>query len=1050
MAYDIGPKVGIEGWAEFKSAVDKINENVKTLGTEMKAVTSAYDKNDQSAEKLTAQNEVLNKQIDAQKEKLAKLKEGLAAATDEFGEGDTRTLKWQASVNNATAALNKMERQLAGNTQALENMDSSLGKSQLEDSIKGIDQTLKTLGTEMAAVTSEYDSNTKSSKALKAQSEVLNKQITAQREKLDKLKEGLAAASKEFGETDARTLEWQASVNTATAELNGMEHQLKGLGKEAEGTGGKLSAMTVAMGTLISAGVEAAVSAVGELVSSLLNLDSATEEYRAAQGKLQTAYEAAGYSSDSAQTAYREFYKILGDTDTAVEASQLLAKLADNEQDLTKWTQIAAGVSGTFGDSLPIEGLIESANETAKVGQITGSLADALNWAGISEDEFNAKLAECTDESARNRLIMSTLSGTYDEASAAFYRNNEAIVAARDAQASLDESLGRVGEAVANIKTSVQADFMPSITQMLDGIAALASGDESGVDQLTQGITEFADTLAEKAPQAAEAAGQLMGALLEAISASLPSLLEAGGTVLGEIVSGILAGLPDMGAAGLELVTTLVQGISDSLPELIPAGMDAVLQLVETLTNPDSLGKFIDAALSLITSLAEGLIKALPTLAARTPEIIANIVTTLANNLPKIGKAAVDIIVTLAAGLIGAIPDLLKAVPRLITSIVGGFSKAGEDFRGIGKDIVTGVWTGIQNMGRWIRDKVTGFFSGITSAVKGVLGIHSPSRVYRGIGGNMGESVGLGWEDQYPKVKGQIVQNVDRIASDTLKAAVGTLETGRKMARSLDEGWDTQYVNVKGKITRSVDRIASDTLKAAVGTLETGRKMARSLDEGWDTQYANVKGKITQSVDRIASDTLKVAVGTLETGRRMARGLGEGWSGQYRKAKGQITGDMDRLTAQTAKEALEAQSNSEDAVSALVTGVAEQMEQLTAQAPDWGREFVDGLRQGIQAGGPPLLQDMGKLREDLRWAFSGEMAAAQRRLDRSMAQLPKEGSETAVHRRDWSKEENPLDYDALAQAVKRGLDGSVVSMSGRRVGQLITSYQQGERRAKGS
>lgn len=135
---------------------------------------------------------------------------------------------------------------------------------------------------------------------------------------------------------------------------------------------------------------------------------------------------------------------------------------------------------------------------------------------------------------------------------------------------------------------------------------------------------------------------------------------------------------------------------------------------------------------------------------------------------------------------------------------------------------------------------------------------------------------------------------------------------------------------------------------------------------------------------------------------------------------------------------------------ALGNGIAAQMEQLTAQAPDWGREFVDGLRQGIQAGGPPLLQDMGRLREDLRWAFSGEMAAAQRRLDRSMAQLPKEGSETAVHRRDWSKEENPLDYDALAQAVKRGLDGSVVSMSGRRVGQLITSYQQGERRAKGS
>jgi len=833
VAYDIGPKIGIEGESEFRAAITNINQNIKTLGTEMKAVTSAYDRNDQSAEKLTAQNEVLNKQIDAQKEKLAKLNEGLTEATKAFGENDNRTLKWKASVNTATADLNKMERQLSQNNEALEHIDDGLDEAG-----------------------------------------------------------------------------------------DGMED----LGSQAENTGGKLSAMTVAMGTLISAGVEAAVSAVGELVSSLLNLDSATEEYRAAQGKLQTAYEAAGYSSDSAQTAYREFYKILGDTDTAVEASQLLAKLADNEQDLTKWTQIAAGVSGTFGDSLPIEGLIESANETAKVGQITGSLADALNWAGISEDEFNAKLAECTDESDRNRLIMSTLSGTYDEASAAFYRNNEAIVAARDAQASLDESLGRVGEAVANIKTSVQADFMPSITQMLDGIAALASGDESGVDQLTQGITEFADTLAEKAPQAAEAAGQLMGALLEAISASLPSLLEAGGTVLGEIVSGILAGLPDMGGAGLELVTTLTQGIGSALPELIPAGVDAVLQLVETLTNPDSLGELIDAAPSLITALAEGLIKALPKLAQRTPEIIGNIVATLAANLPKIGAAAVEIILTLAAGLVGAIPELVAAVPKLIVSIVGGFSKAGEDFRGIGKNIVTGVWTGIQNMGRWIRDKVTGFFSGITSAVKGVLGIRSPSRVYRGIGGNMGKSVGIGWDGQYDTVKRHIVKDIDR----TTQAAEAAAEMDDITPPELD-------------------------ISPLMNTTE-----------------------------------------------------------------------------------------------ALGNGIAAQMEQLTAQAPDWGREFVDGLRQGIQAGGPPLLQDMGRLREDLRWAFSGEMAAAQRRLDRSMAQLPKEGSETAVHRRDWSKEENPLDYDALAQAVKRGLDGSVVSMSGRRVGQLITSYQQGERRAKGS
>ena len=87
-------------------------------------------------------------------------------------------------------------------------------------------------------------------------------------------------------------------------------------------------------------------------------MDEATEEYRRAQGRLETAFEAAGYSSETAQQAYTEFYKILGDTDTATEASQLLAQLAESEEDVAHWTENAAGVSGTFGDSLPIESLI--------------------------------------------------------------------------------------------------------------------------------------------------------------------------------------------------------------------------------------------------------------------------------------------------------------------------------------------------------------------------------------------------------------------------------------------------------------------------------------------------------------------------------------------------------------------------------------------------------------------------------------------------------------------------------------------------------------------
>lgn len=198
--------------------------------------------------------------------------------------------------------------------------------------------------------------------------------------------------------------------------------------------------------------VVAAGAAVSGLAAAFVALDGATEEYRVAQGKLNAGFQAAGFEAETARKSYRNFYAILGDTDTATEASQLLANMAKNEEEVTKWARIAAGVHGTFGDSLPIEGLVESANETARTGKVTGVFADALNWVGIMEDDFNAKLEQTTDVSKRNRLIMDTLSASYDTAATSFYKNNQQVIDARRNQATLDETLAKVGDTSANVK----------------------------------------------------------------------------------------------------------------------------------------------------------------------------------------------------------------------------------------------------------------------------------------------------------------------------------------------------------------------------------------------------------------------------------------------------------------------------------------------------------------------------------------------------------------------------------------------------------------------
>lgn len=219
-------------------------------------------------------------------------------------------------------------------------------------------------------------------------------------------------------------------------------------------------------------GIGTAAVAVG---GAWLATIESTREYRTEMGKLDTAFVTNGHSSEAAKKTYSDLNSVLGDSGQAVEAANHLAVLTDNEQDLGTWTDICTGVYATFGDSLPIEGLTEAANETAKVGEVTGPLADALNWAGISEDEFNEKLGKCSNEQERQKLIMDTLNGTYSKASDQYKKTNKDVIAAEKAQEKLTNAfaeVGRVGEPILTaIKTKV-ADMVTAAIPYLENFIA--------------------------------------------------------------------------------------------------------------------------------------------------------------------------------------------------------------------------------------------------------------------------------------------------------------------------------------------------------------------------------------------------------------------------------------------------------------------------------------------------------------------------------------------------------------------------------------------------
>ena len=650
MPYDIGPKIGIDGEAQFRKEIQQITENIKTLGSEFKVVASAADAEGESIESLSKQNEILSKTAAELEKRLSAQRQMLDQATDKFGEADTRTQKWQRTVNATETELNKLRGQISKNTSAMDKLENA---------------------------TSEAD--------------------------------------------DA----------------------MDDLGESAESTGGKLSAMTVAMGNLISSGIQAAISAVGNLVSSLWNLDESTEEFRQAQGRLNTAFESAGFSAETAREAYDGFFSILGETDRATEASQLLAQLAESEEDVATWTEIAAGVNGTFGDSLPIEGLIEAANETAKVGEVTGTLADALNWVGINEEQFNAQLAECSSESERNRLIMETLAGQYDDAAAAFQRNNATLIEARENQAAMERTLAALGGTIANIKNQLTNALGPALQGIVSAFNSILSGEEGGGASLGAALTQLFASIGELAPQIMQVGGQILAGIAEGIVASLPTLLTTAGQIMSELTSGILGAIPDMVAQLPQIITEFVSFISGQLPEILEQGT------------------------VMLNNFTSGLISAIPDFVSQLPELITEFVNFIASSLPQIAESGISILLNLTEGIISSIPELVAALPQIIEAIVSGIGSMLGSIVDVGRNIVEGIWQGISNAASWLVGKITGWFNGVVSSVKSFLGIASPSKLFADeIGANMALGIGEGFGDELGSVQRQIDRDMAGMIPD--------------------------------------------------------------------------------------------------------------------------------------------------------------------------------------------------------------------------------------------------------------------------------------------
>jgi phage-related protein len=282
-----------------------------------------------------------------------------------------------------------------------------------------------------------------------------------------------------------------------TAEIDKLKQELKKGQKEVENfekkskvsfqefNDGIQSAGNVAKKSLAVAG-----TAILGAATALLALSASTAEYRQNQAKLTAAFETAGASAEVAKDTYNDLFRVLGDDGQTTEAANHLAQLTTNEKDLAEWTNICQGVYATFGDSLPIESLTEAANETAKTGALTGALADALNWAGVSEEAFQAKLDACNTEAEREKLIRETLNGVYDEASANYEKVAASTLAQNEAQAQLNDKMAALGEAMAPINTALTEFASKLLDELMPIIEEFMANHGEQLEQTLNDIAE--------------------------------------------------------------------------------------------------------------------------------------------------------------------------------------------------------------------------------------------------------------------------------------------------------------------------------------------------------------------------------------------------------------------------------------------------------------------------------------------------------------------------------------------------------------------------------
>ena len=918
------------------------------------------------------------------------------------------------------------------------------GEKEYRAACKGINTSLREIGSEMKLATAEFGDNAESIEALTRKQDILQKQLDEQAKKakaaeaaLKKMREaGIEPTNPAYqkmqtnlNNTKADMVKIQKEIDDTSKKLKKSKVDWKSMGETVQDVGSAIGKT----GKAIGAAVASMGAAIGAAAGVFTGLAESTREARENMGKLETGFTTAGHSAEDAKNTYTELYGILGDDGQATEAAAHLAQLTNNEKELATWTDIATGVYATFGDSLPIENLTEAANETAKTGAITGGLADALNWAGVSEDEFQSKLDACTSEQERQALITETLNGLYSDAADKYKEVNGDIIEAQKATASLNSAmaeLGAVAEPIVTRLKQLAAELLQQITPFVEligtGLTGALEGAQGAAQQFSEGLlglVMFAvEKLVEMIPRFLEFAMQMIETLATGIIEALPTLVPAVMQIIAQIMQILIDNIPMLITVAAQIIQQLASGIGTALPTLIPMIVQIVTQIVQSLI--DNIPLLIDAALQLITGLAQGIINAIPVLVAALPqvitslvngllaaipqiiqagidlltslisalpeiittivsaipEIINGIITALLENIPQIVQAGIDLLVALIQALPQIITTIVQAIPQIISGIVNALVQNIPQIIQAGIDLLTSLISALPEIITTIVSAIPEIINGIITALLENI----PQIVQAGI------DLLVALIQALPQIITTIVQAIPQIISGIVNALVQNIpqiiQAGVQLFVSLIQNLPTIIVEIVKAVPQIVSGIVQAFASLGGEMVSAGANLLHGLWEGISSAASWLWDKVTGWASSLVSG-IKSFFGIhspstvfAEIGTNMGEGVGVGFGESMDGVSADMTAAMGGAGQLTAAEAVRAvndgiMANIEGLSGAINAIVEKVITGLNAQAQrliQAGQDFGNNIASGLINGIPQITAKIPQITQSIITAFNAQ------------------------------------------------------------------------------